>query len=48
MNNKNSVLLIVTHECAAAEALTPPGLHFPPDQHADFFTDDCIRVYLSV
>ena len=41
-------LLALNQECAAREAagesITPPGLPLPPEEHAQFITDDCIRV----
>jgi hypothetical protein len=41
-------LLALNQTCAAKEAagepITPPGLPLPPEQHATFITDDCIRV----
>lgn len=27
----------------AGEAITPPGLPLPPEEHASFVTDDCIQ-----
>jgi hypothetical protein len=41
-------LLALNQSCAAKEAdgepVTPPGLALPPEQHATFITEDCIRV----
>ncbi len=41
-------LLDLNQTCAAKEAagepITPPGLPLPPEQHATFITEDCIRV----
>ncbi|MCB1089606.1 MAG: hypothetical protein KDM63_21380 [Verrucomicrobiae bacterium] len=41
-------LLDLNLACAAKEAagdpITPPGLPLPPEDHAAFITDDCIRV----
>ncbi len=41
-------LLALNQACAAreaaGEAITPPGLPLPAEEHAAFITDDCIRV----
>jgi SAM-dependent methyltransferase len=41
-------LLALNQSCAAkeaaGEAITPPGLPLPEDEHPAFITDDCIRV----
>ena len=41
-------LLALNHACAekekAGEKITPPGLPLPPEEHAAFLTEDCIRV----
>jgi len=41
-------LLALNQTCAAKEAvgqpITPPGLPLPPEEHAAFVTEDCIRV----
>ena len=42
-----ALLLEFNLACAAkekpAEKITPPGLPLPPEDHAAFITDDCIR-----
>lgn len=40
-------LLALNHACAAkekaGEKITPPGLPLPPEEHAEFITEDCIE-----